>query len=156
MKKIWIKKLGGTFFHNGQKYGPSEKPVEVPEDLAAALGIPEFDGEVPKEEDEVAEVDQLKNDLEAAQAALREIMASHQEEQEKFTAVKAEFETLVKEKDAELDKQLRIINDLKDDNKKADKQVKELSKNLESANKKIDELSKPAEAEEKPATKGKK
>ena len=46
-KMITVKRMPQTIQYDGKTYGPSEKPIRIPEELAAALGLPAVDGETP-------------------------------------------------------------------------------------------------------------
>ena len=46
-KLMWVAALLSTYVIDGKAFGPSDRPIEVPESLAVALGLPAV--EAPKE-----------------------------------------------------------------------------------------------------------
>jgi hypothetical protein len=42
-KMIWVAALSGTYGLNGVYYGPSKKPLQIPDDLAQTLGLDEIE-----------------------------------------------------------------------------------------------------------------
>jgi len=106
-KLVWVAALATTYTLDGTSYGPSSTPVQVPANLAQALGLPEVDAPAAYVEDDGADIQDLldanaslKADLDKAHATLQEVAAQRDAGGEQAVAFASEAKRLSAELDA--------------------------------------------------------
>jgi hypothetical protein len=91
---IWVIAMTGCYGYEGKYYGPSSKPIQIPEGLAQTLGLEEIDEPQPDEEALTGGSTALETEKQKLEADLKTAKDALETEQKKSTALETEKQKL--------------------------------------------------------------